>query len=98
MTTAHRPRLALREELARSRARMARLAEEESSLRAALDQAELRMLMAETPLADRDRSLAVARLRAAERDLAALERRLRDLEREWARLAPEAETAPGAHP
>ena len=98
MTRTQLRRLSLQREIIRSQARVARLAEEGAVLRASFDQADLRMLIAETPLADRDRATALARLRGAERELARLKGNLRHLEREWAGLGPGAETVPGPRP
>jgi chromosome segregation ATPase len=81
----------LDQEIASARARLARLAEEGARRTGELEQTELRLLMAETPLADAHRHAAAARVRSVGAQVAVLEERLVALE-------AERDTLPGGGP
>jgi pyruvate carboxylase len=81
-------------EIVSARARLARLAEERARHTAELEQTELRLLMAETPLADAHRHLAATRARSVRIQASAAQDRLLALESERAALKTPAAAGP----
>lgn len=70
------------EEIAAMRARLGLLADELTYRSRALEDSELRLLIAETPVADADRHRAIEGFRLVRTQVEALERQLEALERE----------------
>jgi hypothetical protein len=88
MSTRIRPQLAaLSEEIAGARAELAMARDVLAERRAALDECRLRMLIAETPIADRDLHRAAAFYARARAEVDRLDGILEDLRAEERRLA-----------